>query len=629
MELWTGDLKAGNLGPARGDHFLGRVEGPGLYMFVADNAAGKTSLLRVLAALQERELLKTVANITEGETQAYLELAPVRAIFRRNAAPKLEGGELPKITEMPAAIDTLITGDHLKDAEARARRRLGALLGYAPIPLTAEAWAAGGLIERLCDCLLERSFTDADATELADMSPEAPTKGKRARKLGIMLNASDLFDALGNGAPADLLAVHDDLLELLHGCARAAEAARDAADKDVTTRTAGCEGLLDAALRRFGSTVSDRNALLRILRNAETDDARLIAFNQDAMKAREERSALVAQMARANAQAERLEKLRASHGPRPEPDADKVHAAFDRLNEAVTKLATAVFEGDMSVKWDANVGEEDANVRARLSSLRIALDISAIKSDQARWDAIEKELGSTVERMPGDDELEKAARAVRFAEDQIALIEEARLYQAAEAKREAAVTLAGRLATLASDYRKAAKDSWSHLGVAVTETLKLPWLQVDGLDIFLGYVGGKLNDDPELIAAAERAAKATVADELSPVSMRRFLLQRIREASKVEWRALDDEVKVSTGELHSACLAVMLSRREQLGGILILPWKVTAALDDNALRGLARRLLEAGIVGFSERPRRAGDEPGLAMERIVPTFNEPVAEAMA
>jgi hypothetical protein len=60
----------------------------------------------------------------------------------------------------------------------------------------------------------------------------------------------------------------------------------------------------------------------------------------------------------------------------------------------------------------------------------------------------------------------------------------------------------------------------------------------------------------------------------------------------------------------------MIERRSALGGIVVVPWQITAALDEERLARFDEMVRSAGLVVFGERPRRNGDPEGLFLERV-------------
>lgn len=713
MELWTGERRvaSANIGPAAGDRLLGTVRGPGVYLFVGPNTSGKTTELELMLRLQDERLLRGFANVTDGASHAYLELEPARVTFRRSPsgivsheATGLE--QLERIDAMPAAIESLIHGDHVKDPAARARHRLAALLAYAPVESSPERLA------ELFGTLDGRSWSDLDEDdglrrvwrELA----EAATAGRRHR-LEPLRSTDEVshFVAAHPNRTGQVLDDHERLVDLLNAMANTGEKAAEQQRRKV----AGVEGRLREALEQAGRqlvegwdatdelAVAELRAVLERSydvvdlterRNLARSRAEAKRASQAARIAAEARSARLAaerggrpaveesEVRLASAEATLAQEV-ASHRSATAREAELQHAveqarateqeadqqvltAWGEIEDFVVQLRRRAFhhspEGEATPRYRTDLtgaDEQAARIVRALSrtlygdpatsraeaeqaltlatAAREAADRRLAKAEEDRdtaqaaanaaraaaetWDRVGQQLAEPAEGAT-DAEVEEATAALVEAERALLTATAAASYQQLAAEHVAALALAGRVDEAAKDYRAAATDSWSFLGMLLTEALRLPWLQVDGLDLYVGYVDGRLNNDPELIAAAQAAAEQAAAalDHTSAVALPRFILERIREVSSVEWRKLDDDQRVSTAELHEACLALMIERRSALGGIVVVPWQITAALDEERLLRFDAMVADAGLVVFGERPRRKGDPHGLFLERV-------------
>lgn len=689
-ELFVGEASSTNIGAARGERSLGRVSGPGLYFFVGANAGGKSTELNLLMAAQDAGLLRRRANISDGASEAEFVLGPLRMTFRRSpggaiAEPQVEGVEaLPLVTALPASIETLITGDGLKGEEERARRRLGALLSYAPIDATAE------LAEALCLTLEGRRWPASLRAAFDELAAEA--KGSVGRfKPAPYATAAQIREALLAQPRRGILDDHGWLLEQLNALGNTGEKAADRQRAKVASLDGRLEEIVTGAQRRLGRG-EDPLDEVRLDLGRTYDLPQLENAHQAARMAAERARTAVASR---RAEQERREALQATHGERPDSGPafralDSARLASLRANEALTALEKDVAPAQMaSAAGEARIAageivaerraafglvaerlqvrvadgsvedvdfeaasvalhalreawtpfaaarEEDRQcseaVRAHQVSIVAARDdvrqkqVSLLEAQRVvdereelarRWDAVSEQLALP---LPGTD----SAQAEEFAEAEalanLSLAREARVYRELLAERDREQTLLEELVLASGDYRSAAKDSWTCLGAAVTEELRLPWLQVDGLRIFVGYTAdGQLNTDLERIQRAQLQASVLQSPEvnLAGVSLQRFVLERVRQLSNVDWRDLDDSVRLSTGELHEACLEVLLSRRGRLGGIVVIPWVVLAALDAAKLGAFAAKLRAAGLIAFSERPSRGGDPSEITLEKV-------------
>lgn len=693
VELFEGPVRSRNLGPAVGDRELGRVDGPGLYFFVGRNAGGKSTELGLLARAQDAGLLARSANVSDGESEAELVIGPLRITFRRSpggvtAPPLVEGADLlPAIAELPAAIETLISGDGLKGEEERARRRLAALLSYAPIA------SSPSLVEALCLTLQGRSWPEALRGAFNALAEGARGSTARFKPSPYATGAEILGDLLA----LPRLGILDDhawLLERLNSLGNTAEKAAAEQAKAVAAIRGRAAEALHGAVSRL-AWEGEVEALAAELLREDTDIAEATERRSIALAALKAADAAVAAR---EGEITRRERVRAGLGPRPdlaevseevhrrkvevEPLATEAAAAQDRLAAAGDQLAEAVKGRDTRAaaqttalavfgaassrlmhqgeRGTAAIEEEALTAAvAALDEVRAAAEAldganamvadamkahaavsaeavaSASRLDRAveglaearrrleaevtsaeRWDAVTAELETVVE---GPDSAVSEAAAYEAADAAERRVNESRVYQRIEAELAGAQALLESLTLAAEDYRKAARDSWICLGAAVTNELALPWLQVDGLKIYVGYDGeGQLNADPERVRMAREQAEALSPEiaEIAGVALQRFVLERSRLLSRIDWRDLDDQVRLSTGELHEACLEVMLSRRGATGGIIVIPWAVLAALDSEKLARFAGKLEAAGLIAFSERPSRRGDPADLTIEKV-------------
>lgn len=663
IEFWKGgSVESANIGPARGDHKLGEITGPGLYFFLADNAAGKSQHLDLVARLQDERLLRQDANITRGELSAYMQIAATRVTFRRRTAggqveePKLKNlDQLPRIESMPAPIGDIITGGNLQGDEARARLRLRSLLSYAPIDAD-DALATELATSYAGSDLPLASYRDA----WADLIAEAKRRSKRLADLpyasaeevtawllaqpreGILEDQKMLLDrlnALGNNGEkahaiqlervASMRGALDGILvaagadESAMGRAPDLEAANDAlrvAEGKLRTLEAEAAAVEREQARRarLASTQGDRpdlDATASELATARTALAR-------ASQARGAKASLVEQAERAKAVvADRVAQAGEGFGPAVarwrdavveiggaigvnfdlgvvDPVLPPVVPSFEPIEAMTADLQARMERAAGEVKTQIETENELALANADLTTAEEALGEARRRRDTAdrnhdeatdrarRWDETEAQLAEALDR-PDGEAIEAARAAVEKARTDKALARSKDTYGQAAAQLEQAEALASWLEESADEYREAARATWDALGLIVTRSLGLPWLAVEGLDLILYY-----DLDTGLMAT----------DDTDP--------------ARSEERKLDDTDANSTAELHEACLRLMLSRREKLGGILILPWQVMAAMDQARLERFSGDAGRANLVVLSERPRRKGDPEGLLLERV-------------
>lgn len=613
-----------NVGPS--DHLEAEIDGAGLHLFVAENGAGKSRHLDLLRQLSSRKELQRRVHIRDGESEASLTLGPAQVEFVLGPAGDVRVttsglDQLPVVGDMPAPIETLIDGGGLKDPDARARRRIDALLSYAPVPASDERLA------RLLESCRGRAWSDAIPSVVSAvwsvMSDKLAATGKRVKFAPPMTTAALRATVLTDPErSSSVLWDHDALRAQLNAIANCGEAVLEMQRREI----AALQARRDTVASSAASTLGGEVAVIR-KQLAEFPLDTLEAAKDDlAIKLRKSLDLLTARQSRMAAEERRARQL-AARAPRPE---------MPELAEAAVKpafLALATFRGlDASEPESPRAAREliDAIWRAlRAAEAQLQSAEAALATHQARcqevaaeqiaWDRLEVELQSPIEG-PEETEQKAAAVAAGEAEAIVLLGRQAALYQAAESELRAAVDLATTIDRFAADYRAAAVDCWMFLGSVITDALKLPWLQVDGLEIFLGYAeDGRLNRHPEVLEAAAREAAraAEIAAGLdSPVAVQRFILSRIREHRAVSWRSMDDPERISVGELHEAVLSLMLDRPENLAGMLVIPPEVIATLSSVRLRRLADQCRERGIIALSERPRRDGDPEGLWVETI-------------
>lgn len=676
IEFWSGgDVRSRNIGPAAGDHFLGRVEGPGLYMWIGPNTGGKSHHLRLIGKLQKERLLRSDADITDGADVGYIELGAARMAFRRLPTgeivePTRTGIEsLPPIEELPTPIETLITGANLKGKEPRARARLEALLTYAPIASTED------LVRQLLAVLNERSFSSDPGAERRDLwwKLAERAKGEKGRtKIERFHTSDEILAAILSHPREGILDDHDRLIDLLNGIANTGEKVAEQQERTVSEAAGRLKETLSAAAKRLG--VPDDGVLMSRLRERlsrpEPSAGALSA-------ARVRVAQLTAEKKRQREEEDRRDDLRAKHGSCP--DAGPTAALYAAAREAHDRLQSSLFEVRASVTrahqdladksalvkpaaeaiqerrdaWEsqvvafrlsindglpvdeiavagdllgrrvdevvaalsgsasafaerdraaaavvaaeAKVSEIESSLgQARQAMLAREAELDGMKATVAAWQQTDVLLGTPIPG-PTDEEIAAADSAVQEADADAETWRAAQDFQRAAAAHDAEMVLAQWFGGVAADLRGAAADSWQFLGQIVTDTLSLPWLMVEGTRLLLAYEGKGSN---ARLAATPEAAK--------------------------DVRDVDDADRISTAELHEAMLKLMLSRRERLGGILIVPWQVMAALDERRLGVFSGWSRAAGLVTFSERPRRKGDPDDLVLEPV-----EPIAESGA
>jgi hypothetical protein len=589
---------------------------------------------------------------------------------------------LPTIEALPSAIQTLIDGDNVGDPEARARHRLEALLSYAPVPSDEAAVAAlcQALDERAFEedpgaelrelwarmvadlaaknkrLRLEPFRTSADfrswlleqpresvledhdrlldllngtantAEKLAALQGEIAAKADgvvrgaveaAARRLGVSIEDADAVAALEvdlrarAGQPPPTAA---DLSRARMALARL-EGERGAAESEKERRQAlaashGPRPDISAARQRMDDARIEIDLASDAVRQASRDQAaakavvdeltpRAVKAVMRVAAARESwmgRSAALeglftgpAAVAGAGAPqiAVPLDRRVAASA------ADGVRLALDELMESA-ELARVELERtqEAGAKEGAARTEEERSVRrhgAAAEALRTAdQELTTALASVETWERTAELIAAEVPG-PTPESIAAATTEVEALERDAELAAAAADYHAAAIRRDAEATARLWLETVGEDLRAAAKASWARLGAIVTEALDLPWLMVSGLQILLVYDG-----------AGEGARLAATKEDGKDI------------------RILDDSSRVSTAELHEAVLKVMLSRREKLGGILVVPDATLHPLDEERLAVFSGWARDAGLWVFSERPRRAGDPEELTLAYVEP-----------
>jgi len=686
ISIWAGgDVRSRNIGPAAGDRHLGTIGGPGLYFFIADNAAGKSHHLRLISKLQREKLLRSDVDITDGQDAAFLQLAAASISFRRLpsgevADPERAGTEaLPQIEELPSAIGALLSaGGRIKGEEPRARARLEALLSYSPIPASLE------LLQKLCSVLESRAFSmpdpELDAT-WRGLAAIAQAETPRFKWEG-MLDAVAIYSRIAAQPREGVLDDQARLMELLHVLGNSGEKVAEQQGRLVSQAEGRLQQVLTNVARQIeaedvpglllrakpadpGETAFRRQELAQIrataaARGAEEDRREQLRKSHSEQKPDTTREAQAqveaeaaygaARLALEKARIEASEANGAAHaaavtaerledGAReeyerldaasvelrelclvppgwdafriPEDPKAVTHAAAN-VSEALVRLVTAIKRAaDHGVQCRQMIEERDRR-NALLSALEMDLESARSSFDVSRknlmeagsrvsaWQEVQRILELAIAG-PSAADVESAEAALADAESAETLAFAAEAYRQAQAELAAEKAMLRRLLEVASDYRNAARESWEALGAVVTQELALPWLRVEGMRIFILYDG--------------KGPGAKLATAATP-------------KTQLDGRDLDDEERISEAELHEAMLRLMLSRRERLGGILVVQGQVFHPLDAGRLARFSGWAKDAGLVVLSERPRRLGDPEELVLEHVA-AAEESVAVAAA
>lgn len=677
FELWAGgDFSSTNIGPGAGDHKLGSFdEGPGFYLLVGPMGAGKSQHLGLLLRAQGDKLLRADANITDGENSAQISLAAMRCAFRCDATGQLKEpqrsgvGEIPGIEAMATPIDILINGGGMKGADERCRRRLQALLTYAPVASSPARMTA------LCAILQSRTFTsDMDPHYLADWWRLAQ-EGKDDRKampISPHMNAAEIKRWLVEQKGDDLLGYHKLLVARLNLLGKSGEYAASALSKAISEQEGRLKGVATGAWpgRRQAPSGEELASLSEDYDQEHLSEVterfrRILATTTAAAVARQQEE-------------ERRVSLRAAHGARPgaaeDDELERLQAVMVAGRNAVEDADRAAGEATRSrekadnsfqdtiesftlgwahttATWDAlaktvggaiesraapgNAGifdlcrvpedlhelqvqmggfkslsaavelaidgqketrevEEERQLtagdhRAHLREVERLHELEAIRQgelegQQAHWDEIDELLRAELSG-PDNRDVSQVKDQLQAAESLLQIARVAKDYQLIAAGIAQTKELHTRIKEDATGYRNAAKASWKALGTALTEALDLPWLTLDGQEIILHY--------------GKETGKLVETDTEPSVG-----------------RSIDDEERVSVGELRIAMLRLMLVKRDRSGGMIIVPWEVVAALDEEYLHRFATMVVGAGVVVLSERPRREGDPSQMQLEHI-------------
>jgi len=667
MEMWAGgNFRSSNIGPAAGDHLLGRFEGPGVYLLVGDNASGKTIHLDLLSRAQKDRLLRADANITDGQLVASFELGALKIAFRKNPLgevgdPERSGaGDIPPVESMSHTIQTLIDADHLKGDPERARRRLEALLTYCPVPGTEE------LVRALCGTLEERSFTEPGPIgfEALWWSLSEEAKGSRRIKIVPFRTAAKITSWLLSQEREGVLEDHRRLMDALNDLGLTAEHAAAVQARHVSATEGELAGAARAAWVTKGGTGDPSEAFMSEIRSNPDMTSLEKAERKQAERAVEVRAG---RAARLFAEEDRAH-LRETHGPsRPDadetryenlrisaaatrakegrstqeldeansclrslgapvetaiklvdraweevakdfqtlssrfgiegiPDGDTLRAATRSMRERLSQLEECVKDAaeittsleiarlDLDAKRDAHVRAEEAAGLSESARLEALGDLEATKERQHRWEEVDQLLQGGVDG-PTQEQLDATLEDERQAKRDLEVGRAAIGYLKIFSRLEAARGLLALIEERGRDFRLAAKDSWVHLGKALTSELAVPWLTVHEQELVIHYDGetGLLRQD---------------------------------ESRPADARSIDDSERISVGELHDAMLTLMLEKRDDSGGFIIVPWQVVAALDEDHLARFNRMVADHGLYVLSERPRRRGDPAEMFLERV-------------
>lgn len=386
LTLWhneTRELRTGNIGAARGDHHWGTIHGAGLYFIVGEKGGGKTSLLSLLAKLhQDNADFSNV--ITVGESEGYVELSPMCAVFRRGPLGEIRDPEILHTDEVPPldllspAILTLIDGGGRKGTEERARARLGALLKYCPVDSTPDR------LWKLFQTLEGRMWTDdigegpgeglsllvGGAWEgLVKALPKAPKRVEPFRRA-----AEFRFDVQSlPGRDGSLLTDHRLLTELLNATGLCAERAHEHQLREVSAVRARLTEIVSGAAR---STELPEARLLTLLKADHEKSELAHALELARLAEREvqtERAARIAEI-------ERRAQLQKSHGDRPDADRSELEAAV----EAGARCAQAEQHARGELAVLAAVAAQDGERRAEAAK--------RAKAAAVRWRKFHEEL---------------------------------------------------------------------------------------------------------------------------------------------------------------------------------------------------------------------------------------------
>lgn len=470
-------LRAHNIAPHRGDRLVGYVP-YGLTAVEADNMRGKSRLLAAVTALQLPTLRPGSLTTTEGETEAAISLgaAELRVVERASGTKKTTRRDVDAegpIRELPDPVETLITGGNFKDEDARWRARLKALLDFYEVEVTPARVAA-----------------------LAGEDAELPSSTFRS-----LLDAADYF-----GGPRGIY----------NTAALAAERAAALAEGE-KLKAQGAADSIRAEAEKMLPAGGDPEA-----RAAKLDE--LLAASATAVEiARMEHQDAVAEAARLREGArgrreaeERREKLRAAHGPRPEPRLDGPALAWRDVEAAITALRLVVFpstKGGVDREWiadpSADLAEAEGEVRSAL--LRLRGSLAVLQRENAAvtaWEALAAEIAAPVE-WPTDDDVAAAERRA----DELAARAELLRHAAAYRARVEAVARHREEERQQRDRGKAmreeARATWDRLGEVLNDAIRSTLVRVHAGRIEVQHDDGRwldVADDVRLSSGRLRRA---------------------------------------------------------------------------------------------------------------------------
>lgn len=331
------ELTSDNIGPARGHQEIGRLGEPGLTFLVGGNAEGKSHVLRLLSLLRakvDQMVGPKGVSITHGEHVGSLSLGNVTVTLRRVAGGSTEvlrdgTADAPVIEALPTPIGTLIDGDGIGDPDARALRRLKALLTLAPLPAPAH-------VAELLRGLENPALSFADLTE-QEIDAVATLSGRaRGRAVTVPLRDAAALRAELAGedwsgkSVLDLVAeLADRLNKLGNTCDHAAKAQQGALD--------GAAAVLEAAWGRLPAGCAEKPTIAKV-REVASGPA---PTNGLAALARQKLAGLQAKVEAADAEEQRRAGLRAQLAGIVVPDLEALRAELVSAEQAEEVAATA------------------------------------------------------------------------------------------------------------------------------------------------------------------------------------------------------------------------------------------------------------------------------------------------
>jgi energy-coupling factor transporter ATP-binding protein EcfA2 len=577
-------VNIGAIGPEQESVEIGEISGPGLYILEGHNGAGKSTLLGILERLQARRLSGLsdgLGAVTLGQTTGRLEIGAARLVLDRLpvnveyphgeviVGERLGQQDLPEIVQVSRELRALVDGDQIKDEEARAIRRLVALLRLAGV----ECKPAHR--DHLCKRAVELSGAvelPSDITELwrATSIPEK-TKASRSPELrwGWKVSASD-----------DLVKVAEAIRAALMGDARALEYLHQQAEK--------------ASERALGAQKAFENENAGLLTITE-DEVTLKEYEAAQGSFREAERAKAAY----DAETERLGRMQAilEEDLGPEPDTASARKKTDRAIRAHENVADRLRSTRQALLQVVDDLQREAESLSPTSSTRLhpwgsrcsaagealvaaAKDISGVDLQSAgdeyaracaangEWWKKKSHRDIALEEIGRDRPAPPDVEGLRLEAERLERLYKAGVAQGHRDNLKAAYLqargLVERLDFLAKGYRSAAVKIWAELGVVVTNELALDWVVVDGLKI-----GVKL-------------------------------------AGEIKW--VDDAGSISTGQLAKAAFEMALAWRDrrapQMWLIPVDPARgendLLGLIDGNNLPALAAKFEEADIVAIAE-----------------------------